>query len=123
MLLILLSDVNEGLLPTDLEAAEGDRITVAGQPHQATAAIEPLGRMLNLRAVESIDINIQDLRAVEGHANSLAVDVDLLEVPLARWPQVAGLSADTEVEAPVRLIRSQLATTIRSQPLVVAVGV
>lgn len=81
-----------------LEAAELDRVAVASEADEPLGVVEALGRMRDLGTVKGGDVNVQNLGAVEGHFDLLALDFDLLEVPLAYRAQVAMLGTHTVVE-------------------------
>ena len=94
---------------------------MAGETDEARPAVEPLRRMLDLAAVEGVDVDIEDLRAVERDLDLLAVDVDLLEIPLAHGPEVAVLGGDAVVEAAVILVGLEARLACRSLLFVVAI--
>ena len=96
---------------------------MAGETDEARPAVEPLRRMLDLAAVEGVDVDIEDLRAVERDLDLLAVDVDLLEIPLAHGPEVAVLGGDAVVEAAVILVGLEARLACRSLLFVVAIAV
>ena len=79
--------------------------------------------MLDLAAIERVDVDVEDLRAVEHDLDLLTVDIDLLEIPLARRPKVAMLGGDAVVEAAVILVRLQAWLARRRQLFVVAIAV
>lgn len=86
------------------ETAVSDRIAVPSETDVAFAVIEAFGWMLDLAAVEGIDVDIQYLRAVKSHFDLLAADFDLLEVPFADWSQITVLGTDAVVQRTVILI-------------------
>ncbi len=106
-----------------LEAAEDDRIAVPRKADEAFRVVEAFGWVSDLAAVEGADVHVEDLGAIERDFDTLALDFDLLEVPLTHRAEVAVLGADAVVEGAVILLRLK-ATFARSGHLfVVAVAV
>jgi hypothetical protein len=88
-----------------LKAAEGDWIAVASKTDMSLAIVEALGRMLDLTAIKGIDIDVEDLGAVECYFDLLTADFDLFKVPFADGAQVTMFRSDTVIERAVILIR------------------
>ena len=71
----------------------------------ALRVVQALRRMGDLAAVELVDVHVEDLGAVEDDFDLLAIDLNLLEVPLAHGAEVAVLGTHAVVEGAVVLIR------------------
>ena len=67
-------------------------------------AIQALWRVLDLAAIEGADVGVEDLGAVERDLDLLALNFDLLGVPLAHGAEVAVLCTDAVIDAAVVLI-------------------
>ena len=90
--------------PFHLEAAEFDRIIVAGEADETVAAIEATRDVFHLATVKLVDIEVKDSRAVEDDPDVLATNFDFLKIPLASRSKVALLGSSTKIEAAMVLV-------------------
>ena len=76
---------------------------MAGEADMPFSVIESLGRALDLAAIELIDVDVENLGAVQRNLDRLALDFNLFVVPLANWAKVSVLGTNTMVEGAVIL--------------------
>ena len=68
-------------------------------------SVEPLGRMLDLAAVELIDVDVENLSTVERDFDRLPADFHFLVIPLTNRAQIAMLGSDAMIEGAMVLKR------------------
>ena len=84
--------------PFDLETSVHDRVVMSSEPDVSLPIVQPFGYASNLGSVKLINVNIEDLRAIECHLNPLAIDLDLLVIPLTNGTQITMLRTDTMIK-------------------------
>ena len=77
---------------------------MASQADVAFSAVQSFRWVLDLRAVQLVDIDVENFRSIQRHLDRLASHLDLFEVPFSDWPEIAVLRADAMIERAVILI-------------------
>lgn len=105
------------------KAAESYGVAVSGKADEAGAAVQTFGGILDLTAIQFVEVHIQDFGAIQRHLDVLTTYLDLLEIPLTHGAQVAVFSPHAVVKAAMILIWLQALFTCCCLPSIVAIAI